>query len=380
MTDQDDPQPHVTLKDGRVMPLLGFGTQYGWSEDGQDRGRLERGAEYVARALAVGFRLIDTARCYESEAHVGRGIAASGVARRDVFVVSKAWPGVDHAPGLASSRAAVAESAARLGGYVDLYLVHHPVAGWRDLWRALEEARDTGLVRSIGVSNFGPSNFDELDAFARHAPVANQLHLHPFVAHERAATLRRCAADGVCVIGYPRSPWREGAGTAIDDVAAARGCTRAQVMLAWMVQRGHAAVPLSTDERHMRENLAAGRLGLTEAQLDSIDRVATHDVLRYHVDVLTAGEVSGWAYAGVGVAAIEVEVDGQLVGRALHGRSRPDVAAAHGGARGSHDSGFWMAFAPGCFTGGARDVVLVFTLASGRQLRTAPRRVGGLAT
>jgi 2,5-diketo-D-gluconate reductase A len=263
----------TVLKDGRSMPLLGLGTQYGWSEDGHDRGSLERAHEHVALGLRTGFRLIDTARCYGTEAGVLRGVEASGIARHDVFVISKAWPGVDHPPGLDSSRAAIAESAAHLGGHVDLYLVHHPVPGWQELWRALEEARDNGLVRSIGVSNFRPEQLDELAHLGRHAPVANEIHLHPFIAGDHAATLRRCAADHVVVIAFPRSPWQAGQGTVVDEIAREVGRTRAQVMLRWAVEHGHAVVPLSTDEGHLRENLAVHEFRLTPAQISTLDGV-----------------------------------------------------------------------------------------------------------
>src|SRR5439155_24854073 len=89
-------EQRVDLGDGVSMPLIGCGAQYGFSEDGNHRGAVEQGAEYVARALRTGFRLVDTARSYATEAHVMRGIEASGIDRREVFVVSKAWPGSDH--------------------------------------------------------------------------------------------------------------------------------------------------------------------------------------------------------------------------------------------------------------------------------------------
>jgi len=358
----------TVLKDGNPMPLLGIGTQYGWSEDGQNRGQIERTAQYVALGLRTGFRLIDTARCYGTEVGVLQGLEASGVARSAAFVISKAWPGVDHTPGLVSSRAAIAESAARLGGYVDLYLVHHPVPGWQDLWRALEEARDQGLVRSIGVSNFLPEHLDELARIGRHAPVANEVHLHPFIASDRAATLRRCAADHVVVIAFPRSPWRDGQGTAVDEVAREVSRTRAQVMLRWAIEHGHAIVPLSTDEQHLRENLAVHEFRLTPVQVNALDHVRVATKVNHAIDVLNAELVEGWAFAPAGLAAIHVLVDGKAVGTASHGRSRPDVQKAYDGAAGSLDCGFSFRFPDGLFTRAACDVALSFELASGARV------------
>jgi diketogulonate reductase-like aldo/keto reductase len=180
-----DWEPSVVLKDGTSMPLVGLGTQNGWSEDGHNRGNSENAAEYVATALRTGFRLIDTARSYGSEAHVMRGIEVARLDRKNVFVVSKAWPGIDHAPGFHSSRSTIRESASRIAGYIDLYLVHHPVPGWQSLWEALEDGKDQGFVRSIGVSNFSPAHLEELGRLARHPPVANQILLHPFNYREQ---------------------------------------------------------------------------------------------------------------------------------------------------------------------------------------------------
>lgn len=358
----------TVLKDGRSMPLLGIGTQYGWNEDGHDRGQIERTPEHVALALRTGFRLIDTARCYGTEAGVLQGLEVSGVARREVFVISKAWPGVDHTPGLASSRAAIAESAARLGGHIDLCLVHHPVPGWQDLWRALEEARDQGLVRSIGVSNFLPEHLDELARIGRHAPVANEIHLHPLIASDRAATLRRCAADNVVVIAFPRTPWGDGQGTAVDEVAREVGRTRAQVMLRWAIEHGHAIVPLSTDEQHLRENLAVREFRLTTAQVSALDHVRVATKVNHAIDVLNAERVEGWAFAPAGLAAIHVVVDGKAVGTASHGRARPDVQRAFDGAAGSLDCGFSFRFPDGCFARPASEVALSFELANGARV------------
>jgi diketogulonate reductase-like aldo/keto reductase len=366
-------QPRIDLGDGVRMPLVGCGTQYGFAEDGNPRGDLEHGADYVARALRAGFRLLDTARGYGTEAHVARGLAAGGIDRREVFVVTKAWVGVDHARGLASGRAAIAESAARLRGHVDLYLVHQPVPGWQELWRALEAAKDEGLVRAIGVSNFGVAQLDELLRFARHRPVANQILLHPFVWPERKDLVHACAQRGVAVIAFPRSPWRLGDGSAVDTVAASCGRTRAQVMLRWAVEHGCAVIPLSTSERHLAENFAVRDFRLQPDQVAAIDRVGERRI-RFHVDAVRADGVAGWAFAGGGLARIRVLVDGQPVGEAAHGLPRPDVQAAHPDAPEAHASGFAFAFPAGCLRG-AREVRLRFQSRAGEQVDSAPASV-----
>lgn len=374
MTSPRDPgcDPGVELQSGLHMPQIGCGTQYGFREDGNDRGLHERGTDYVALALRTGYRLLDTARGYGTEPHVLRGIAAAGLARDRVFVISKAWPGIDHPAGVVGSRAAIAESAANLGGYVDLFLVHQPVAGWQDLWRALEDGKARGLVRAIGVSNFGVAQLEELRSFARERPVANQIHLHPFIRHHHAATLQYCRQHGIRVIAFPRSPWRLGAGTAIDAIALATGRTRAQVMLRWAVEHGHAVIPLSTNPQRLAENFAVREFALSAEQLASIEAMTAPVTLRWSVDVVDRTRVAGWAFGGV--VRIRVLVDGQEVGQAQRGLIRDDVAAAHGGAAGARESGFTFAFPTACWRGRG-EAQLAFDLANGESVRTEPRSV-----
>src|SRR5262245_5173919 len=107
MLDAPGWQPRIDLGGDVCMPAVGCGTQYGFADDGNSRGALEHGADYVALALRRGFRLLDTARGYGTEAHVARGLDLAGVDRREVFVTTKAWVGVDCARGLAASRAAI---------------------------------------------------------------------------------------------------------------------------------------------------------------------------------------------------------------------------------------------------------------------------------
>jgi diketogulonate reductase-like aldo/keto reductase len=370
MSDAPGWQPRIDLGDGVSMPMVGCGTQYGFSADGNTRGALEQAEHYVVRALRAGFRLFDTARSYGTEARVARGLDLAGIDRREAFVVSKAWVGVDHARGVTASRAAIAESAARLGGWVDLYLVHQPVPGWQQLWQALETAKDEVLVRAIGVSNFGSAQLDELLRFARHRPVANQVHLHPFVYQQHQEQIDGCRQRGIAVIAFPRSPWRLGAGSALDAVAAACGRTRAQVMLRWAVEHGFAVIPLSTDERHLAENFAVREFRLTPDQVAAIDRSGERQI-RFHVDGVRREGVAGWAFARGGLARIRVLVDGTEVGEATHGLPRPDVQAAHPGAPEALASGFVFAFPAGSLAA-ARELRLVFESCAGERAEGKP--------
>jgi diketogulonate reductase-like aldo/keto reductase len=370
-------EPHVRLRDGTLMPLIGFGTQYGFTGDGHDRGSLEHATDYVALALQTGLRLADTARSYGTEAHVMSGIAQSGVDRREVFVVSKAWPGIDHVPGFESTYSAIVESASRLGGYVDLFLVHHPVPGWQALWRSLERAKEKGLVKAIGVSNFKPAQLEELQSFARYPATVNQILLHPLMYREQTETLRYCAEHGIVVMAYPRCPWQLGIGTDIAELAAAGGHTIAQVMLRWLIDHHCAVIPLSTSKQHLEENLAVRSFRLSAPELARLDKVADREPLQYAIDEVNVDYVRGWAFAGGGIANIQVLVEGNEVGRAVHGHHRPDVAAACANKREALESGFIFHFPAGYFSKPLCQVSISFELANGEHVATAKTTVPG---
>jgi 2,5-diketo-D-gluconate reductase A len=371
-------EQHVRLQDGTLMPLLGFGTQYGFSGDGHQRGSIECAADYVALALHVGLRLADTARAYGTEAQVMSGIAQSGVERSEVFVVTKAWPGIDHIPDPQSSYSAIAESASRLGGYVDLFLVHHPVPGWQTLWRSLEQAKDAGLIKAIGVSNFNPAQLEELRSFARYPATVNQILLHPFMYRDQAETLRYCAEHGIVVMAYPRCPWQLGLGTEFAELAAARGHTIVQVMLRWLVDHGCAVIPLSVNKQHLEENLAVREFRLSAAELARLDKIVDREPLRCAIDEVNADYVAGWAFAACGIANIEVLVDDTLVGRATHGHHRPDVAAAYANKPGALESGFVFHFPAGALAKPLCEVSISFELANGERVATAKTAVANL--
>jgi O-methyltransferase len=362
---------YISLQDNVLMPMIGFGTQYGFFDDGNYRGSMENCADNVALALRTGFRLADTARSYRNEREVMRGIELSGVDRAEVFIITKAWPGADHDPGLRSSRAAIAESASRLGGYVDLYLVHQPVPGWHDLWRSLEDARDEGIVRAIGVSNFNASQLEELESFARYPPAANQIILHPFVYGTQKEVVRYCAEHDVAIIAYPRCPWQSGSGSAsVIEIAKNSERSVVQVMLRWAVDHGCAVIPLSTNARHLEENLAVRDFRLSPADIAALDAVADPGPLKYAIDELNADYISGWPFIPDGTARITVCVEGMSIGQAVHGSPRPDVSAYHSGAPGAFDSGFLFRFRGEAFQKPLCEVSLAFDLPSGRRFET----------
>src|SRR6185295_7323632 len=170
--------PNLTLNDGNAIPQLGFGVFQIPPEDT---------AEAVRRALAVGYRHIDTAEMYGNEAGVRDGIAGSGVDRADVYITSKLNNGF-HAPD--DARRAFETTLAELGtDHVDLFLIHWPLPTLYDgdyvsTWRTLEEFKADGRARSIGVSNFEVDHLERLAAETDVVPAVNQIELHPYLLNE----------------------------------------------------------------------------------------------------------------------------------------------------------------------------------------------------
>src|SRR3954467_13785433 len=152
----------LALADGNLLPLLGLGV---W--------QVPNGPECVNAvrwALELGYRHIDTAQAYGNEESVGRGLRESGVARDEIFATTKFYPGSD------DPVAEAERSLERLGlDHVDLYIVHWPQGGPTWAWPGMEQAKERGLARSIGVSNFGIEQLDEVLAGAASPPVVNQV-------------------------------------------------------------------------------------------------------------------------------------------------------------------------------------------------------------
>ncbi len=172
---------YVTLNNGVKMPLEGFGVF-----------QVPEAAvceQAVSDALAVGYRLIDTAAAYFNEEAVGAAIAKSAVPREELFITTKLW--IQDAS-YEGAKKAFQISMDKLGlTYLDLYLIHQPMSDYYGAWRAMEELYKEGKIRAIGVCNFYPDRLVDLCVNANITPAVNQVELHPFFAQEGAiATMK----------------------------------------------------------------------------------------------------------------------------------------------------------------------------------------------
>jgi 2,5-diketo-D-gluconate reductase A len=260
--------PIRTLHDGVEIPQLGFGVFQVPPDETQS---------VVELALEAGYRHIDTAGAYRNEEGVGAAIAASGLARENVFVTTKLW---NSQQGYDSALEAFEVSLGRLGfDYVDLYLIHWPVPTedrFVDTWRAFERIHEEGRARTIGVSNFRIEDLERLERETETRPTVNQVELHP---RFQQAELRRWHAEhGIATEAW--SPLAQGkmmADQTLAAIATHHRRTVAQVILRWHLQLGNIVIPKSVTPSRVRENLDLFDFELTEDDLAAISRLDAGD-------------------------------------------------------------------------------------------------------
>ena len=246
------------------MPDIGAGT---FRLQGQ------QAIDSVANALDLGYRHIDTAQIYGNEAEVGQALADSGVARGQVFVTTKIWTANLAREALIPS---LEESLRKLRlETVDLTLIHWPspaaAVSVAESMRALMEARERGLTRAIGISNFTIPLMKEAIAAVGAGNIAtNQVELHPYLQNRQVAAFAR--EHGIRVTAYmPLACGKVMSEPAIAGIAGRIGATPAQVTLAWLLGKGYAVIPSSTRRANLESNLAAGRIRLDAGDIAAID-------------------------------------------------------------------------------------------------------------
>ena len=281
------------FSNGDQMPLLGLGT---WKSAPGEVG------EAVFTALALGYRHLDCAAIYGNEEEIGaalrRAFAEGIVSREELWITSKLWCNRHREEEVELGARASIEA---LGvEYLDLYLVHWPVAVRFDVvgpsgpddflsldevpleetWAGMTAALELGLTRHIGVSNY---NLDHLRTHAQFAcpPEVNQVELYPYL--QQRALVEGCRALGILPTAYsplgsmdrPQAMKGEDEPLLLEDetvaaIAAEQGASPAQILIAWAIQRGTAVIPKSVHPGRLAENLAAAALTLTDGQMERL--------------------------------------------------------------------------------------------------------------
>lgn len=242
-----------TLNNNLKIPNVAFGT---WKFPND-----EQTTEIIKNAIDSGYKYIDTAKAYENELYVGKGIKESGIDRKEIFIGGKLW---NDDRGYNNIIEACKKTIKKLNcDYLDVYLVHWPASqavhnDWKEInietWKAMEELYEIGLVKAIGVCNFKKNQLVELMKSIKIKPMINQIEFHPGFMQEE--TLKYCKEQDILVEAWSplgsgklikKEPLKEIANKYNKDVA--------QVCIKWCLQNGVLPIPKTSDIERMKSNL-----------------------------------------------------------------------------------------------------------------------------
>ena len=263
---------NMTLNDGIQIPSVGFGV-FMIPNDGPTY-------EAVSEALKAGYRHIDTAAAYFNEEDVGKAVRDSGIPREEIFVTSKLWVQDNSYEG---AKKGIARSLRKLDiGYIDLYLIHQPYGDLAGAWKAMEEAKAEGKLRSIGVSNMNANLWEKFVPQFATKPSVNQIEFNPLFQQKEVRALMN-ETDTRVEAWYPLGHGDTTLLThpVIIKLAEKYGKNAGQIVLRFEVQDGVITLPKSSNPERIRTNLDIFDFALTEEEMEEIRGMdtgkGTHD-------------------------------------------------------------------------------------------------------
>ena len=268
----------VTLNNGVKMPILGYGV---YQVDPKECERC------VSDALEVGYRLIDTAQAYYNEEGVGAAISNSGIPREELFLTTKVW--ITNA-GYEKAKASIKESMKKLQTeYLDLVLIHQPFGDYYGTYRAMEELYKEGKLRAIGVSNFGPDRYLDIQHFAEIKPAVNQIETHVF--QQQKVAKEYLQKYGCQIESW--GPFAEGrndmfTNPVLTKIGEKYGKTAAQTALRFFLQSDVVIIPKSVHKDRMQQNFDLFDFRLTAEEIAEIEALDGRESLFFsHYDPKT---------------------------------------------------------------------------------------------
>lgn len=250
----------VTLSNGVDMPVAGIGTFLMTPDE----------AEFsVISALKDGYRLIDTANAYVNEKAVGRGMRASGLPRKEIFLETKLWPAFYEQPD------AVEKTLERLGTeYIDLLLIHQPAGNYVAGYRQMEKAYQAGKVRAIGLSNFNEEQVREILSICEVRPVILQTEAHPYF--QETSLKKFLTGEGIVLQSW--YPLGHGDPALLQEpifttLGEKYGKANAQIILRWHIQAGNIVIPGAKNPLHIKENFDLFDFTLTQDEMAQIAKL-----------------------------------------------------------------------------------------------------------
>lgn len=268
----------VTLNNGVKMPILGYGVYQTPPDETK---------KCVLDALDTGYRSIDTAQAYGNEAGVGDAVAESGIARDEIFITTKIW--ISNA-GYENAKKSIDESLKKLkSDYIDLLLIHQPFGDYYGSYRAMEEAYRQGKARAIGVSNFYPDRYLDIEHFSEIKPAVNQMETHVF---QQQKVLREyMAKHNTQLMSW--EPFAEGRNDffknkVLSDIGAKYGKSVAQTALRFLIQSGVVVIPKSVHHERIQQNFEVFDFVLSAEDMKTIANLDTGNSLFFsHHDPAT---------------------------------------------------------------------------------------------
>ena len=254
------------LANGVEIPSIGFGTY----KLGEEQEVIDK----VKLALNLGYRQIDTASFYGNEEGVGKGIAESGIDRKDIFLVTKLWND-DH--GYEETINAFNKSIKKLGvDYLDLYLIHWPNKLNSETWRAFEDLYKEGKVRAIGVCNFKIGHLEELKKTAKIMPMVNQIEIHP--CKTQKDMIEYCNKNNIQVVAW--GPIMRGKIFSLPlmlELSEKYNKSIAQITLRWHIQNGVIPIPKSSNEERIKANIDIFDFDISSEDIKKIDELNVNE-------------------------------------------------------------------------------------------------------